>query len=118
MTPRQSYSATSREFLTKAETALAQEDLLQASEKGWGAAAQMVKAIADQRGWIHNGHAPLFQAIRRLVEETGDEQIGVLFHVANALHTNFYENVMDGELVTASLSEIRQLVSRLEQLLI
>jgi stage V sporulation protein SpoVS len=104
--------------MTKAEAALAQEDLLQASEKGWGAAAQMVKAIADQRGWIHNGHAPLFQAIRRLVEETGDEQIGVLFHVANALHINFYENVMGGELVAVGLSDIRQLVSRLEQLLI
>ena len=117
MTPRQAYSATSREFLAKAEAALAQEDLLQASEKGWGAAAQMVKAVADQRGWTHNGHAPLFQAIRRLVEETGDEQVDVLFHVANALHVNFYENIMNLELVEAGLADIRQLVGKLEQLL-
>ena len=117
MTPRQAYSATSREFLAKAEVALAQKDLLQASEKGWGAAAQMVKAIADQRGWTHNGHAHLFQTIRRLVEETEDEQLGVFFHVANALHINFYENIMGRELVELGLADMRQLVGRLERLL-
>ena len=32
----------SKEMLAKAEEALAQDDLLQASEKGWGATAHMV----------------------------------------------------------------------------
>ena len=49
----------SREMLAKAEEALAQDDLLQASEKGWGAAAHMVRAIAERRGWAHKGHSEL-----------------------------------------------------------
>lgn len=117
MTPRQPYSITSRAFLLEAQDLLAQGDLLQASEKGWGAAAQMVKAIADQKGWQHNGHAHLFRTVRRLVEETGDGQIDTLFHVANHLHINFYENIMDRELIEVGLVSIRELVEKLEQLL-
>ena len=48
MTQRTQYhDATGREFLARARAYLAENDLLQASEKGWGAAAQMVKAAAE-----------------------------------------------------------------------
>jgi Archaeal PaREP1/PaREP8 family len=117
MTPRQPYAITSRVFLLAAQDLLAQDDLLQAPEKGWGAAAQMVKAVADQKGWQHNGHAYLFRTLRQLVEETKDNQIDTLFHVANHLHVNFYENIMDRELVEVGLVSVRELVEKLEQLL-
>ena len=92
MAQNNDYVAASRDFLSNAFEELAQGELTQASEKGWGAAAQMVKAVAQQRGWEHNGHALLFAAIRRLVDETGDRQLDTLFHVANSLHSIFYEN--------------------------
>ena len=41
------YAVTSREFIRRAQQYLAVEDLHQASEKGWGAAAEMVKAVAE-----------------------------------------------------------------------
>ena len=37
-------------FLREAEELLAKGDHLQASEKAWGAAAQMVKAVAAEKG--------------------------------------------------------------------
>ena len=39
----------------------AKGDFVQASEKGWGATAQIVKAIAQERGWSHNSHRDLYQ---------------------------------------------------------
>ena len=69
------YSSTSRDSLTKAKAYLEQDDLLQASEKGWGAAAQMVKCIAESRGWRHEVHRELYQVVGRLSEETGDPEI-------------------------------------------
>ena len=54
----QKYHQQSRHLLTQALRELDQGDLVQASEKGWGAAAQMVKAIAEQRGWRHRAHDP------------------------------------------------------------
>ena len=47
------YRAAGRELLAQAKQELAAGDPRQASEKGWGAAAQMVKALAADRGWPH-----------------------------------------------------------------
>ena len=88
----QTYQEASRTLLAQAEAELGLGDVRQASEKGWGAAAQMLKAVAQQRGWAHQSHAALYRTISRLVSETGDDEIRRLFHVAGSLHTNFYEN--------------------------
>ena len=105
MTQRTQYhDATGREFLAKARAYLAEDDLLQASEKGWGAAAQMVKAAAEARGWRHNGHAELYRAIDALAAEADDPQILRLFNSAGALHMNFYEGWMPRAMVESSLT--------------
>ena len=56
MQQAQTYRERSREYLSKAFQELSEGDLTQASEKGWGAAAQMVKAVADERGMAHHSH--------------------------------------------------------------
>ena len=55
--PELTYSHASRELLDQASRELAAGDVRQATEKGWGAAAQMVKAVASRRGWQHNSHS-------------------------------------------------------------
>ena len=52
----QQYRQASERFLAQARQEFADGDLAQASEKGWGATAQMLKAIAQQRGWQHHRH--------------------------------------------------------------
>jgi hypothetical protein len=108
------FTNTSAEFLAKAEDALSKDDLLQASEKAWGAAAHMVRAVAARRRWRHAGHRELFQVVNRLVEETGDRELVRLFHVANSLHSNFYENWMPPELVKHGLGRVGDLRVKLE----
>ena len=117
MTQGNDYATAARAFLAKAQEELAQGDLTQASEKGWGAAAQMVKAVAEQRGWPHHGHALLYQVVRQLVEETGDNELDTLFHVAGNLHSNFYENWLPRGSIESGLTSIRQLVEKLDGLL-
>ena len=115
MTTRAEYhNATAQHFLAQAHDYLAADDLLQASEKGWGAAAQAVKSVAETRGWPHNGHRQLFGAIGRLVAETGDEDIRIAFGLAGALHTNFYEGWLEREAVEIYLSHVAGLVEKLE----
>ena len=70
-------------------------DLLQGSEKLWGAAAHAVKAAAEQRGWKHNGHFYLHKVINELASVKGDERLKEAFKSANRLHVNFYENTLD-----------------------
>ena len=111
------YREQSRIFLAQAYEELAKGDLPQASEKAWGAAAQMVKAVAQERGWEHRGHRELHGVIRRLRRETGVREFRILFSSANDLHGNFYENLYEAEDLEDLLPEVVRLVDRLERLL-
>ena len=116
MTQFNDYVAASRDFLSNSFEELAQGELTQASEKGWGAAAQMVKAVSQHRGWPHDGRAALFQAVARLADETRDAQLVRLSQIANSLHINFYENWVPSESVRESLVAVSELVAKLEEL--
>ena len=108
------YQVMSLELLSQAEEELGQGDLLQAPEKLWGAAAQMVKAVAQRRGWDHSSHRALYRVISRLVEETSDTELRDLFFVASQLHVNFYQGWLLPEDVTAETPRIIDLVKRLQ----
>ena len=106
----------SRQFLCQAKAEFARGDRLQASEKAWGAAAHAVKAVAQQRGWQHDGHRYLFEAIDRIYRETNDSQIRGLFSTANSLHMNFYENWQTDEFVQDGIKQVEVLLGKLEPL--
>lgn len=112
----QTYLAASRHLLAQAREELTRSDVRQASEKGWGAAAQIVKSVAENRGWEHRSHAALFNAVSLLVSETGDADIRRLFHVASALHVNFYEDWDNAENVASGLDDVERLLGKLELL--
>ncbi len=109
------YRDLSAEYLRKARAHLAEGDLPQASEKGWGAAAVLVKAAAEQRGWRHDSHRALWRAVRSLADETGDRQLLGQFNRAETLHANYYENSLETELVTAYLDEVERLTQQLRR---
>ena len=116
MTTATTYQAASRHLLAQARSELERGDARQASEKGWGAAAQMLKAISERRGWVHKSHAAFFTAIDRLANETDDDDLRRQFHAANSLHTNFYENLMDIDMVRVGLDDVERLMNLLEPL--
>ncbi|MYC34761.1 MAG: hypothetical protein F4X64_16495 [Chloroflexi bacterium] len=103
------YQQASEHFLAQAGQELA-SDLPQASEKGWGAATQILKAIAEQRGWEHNRHRHYLSITSRLRDETGDGDIRRLFGSASLLHENFYENEMTAEDVADGLDDVKALI--------
>ncbi len=117
MVDQATYRAQSRQFMGQAFHELEIGDLRQASEKGWGAAAQMVKAIADHRGWRHSAHRLLNVTVSALVEETNDIEMSTLFNAASTLHTNFYEGGLSHAIIEDSLHQTSRFIDRLEELL-
>jgi hypothetical protein len=115
-TSAEEHTITGWDLLTKADEALRQNDLLQASEKGWGAAAHMVKGVAQRRGWRHGGHRELYQVVNGLEQESGDSEFRVLFNAASALHSNFYENWMPREMIAGNLEQVREFLQKLDGL--
>ena len=104
--PATTYQEAGRRLLAQARVELDAGDLRQASEKGWGAAAQTVKAAAQQRGWPLNHHRALFVAVRELSNEAGDPE----------LHVNFYEDTFDADKVARNLDRTEQFIAKLEHL--
>ncbi len=110
------YSDLSAEYMRKARLHLAEGDLTQASEKGWGAAATAIKAVAEHRGLEHNGHFLLRRILRQLVDETGDQQLSEHFGLAETLHINFYEAWLPPEDVELYLNHVERLIAKLNTL--
>ena len=113
----QTYQDAGRALLAQAFTELEQGDIRQASEKGWGASAQMLKSIAQHRGWEHRGHRLIRRVASRLADETGDAEIRRLYRVASDLHTNFYEGTDTAADVRAGLDDVQRLLDKLVPLL-
>ena len=113
----QQYQQASEHFLAQARRELADGDLPQASEKGWGATVQILKAVAEQRGWEHSRHRHHLVTVSRLRSETGDGDIRRLFRTASDLHENFYENTMQDFEVAESLDDVDALLGKLLPLL-
>ena len=51
------------------------------------------------------------------MNETGDEDISLLFAAANNLHVNFYENWEEADTVGRHLAAVERLLDKLEPLL-
>ena len=114
VTTRTDYHAeTATEFLARAHAYLADGDSLQASEKGWEAAAQMIRAVAEARGWEHSDLREMFRAIHWLVEETGQPELRTYFSAANVLQMNFYDDFLPVATISFDLEAVERLVELL-----
>jgi uncharacterized protein (UPF0332 family) len=111
------YLRLSEKYLREAEELLAKGDHVQASEKAWGAAAQMVKALVAKEGRMLRSHGELHREVSRIVKETGDDELRRLWQSAGMLHQNFYENWLPQEMVEGNISDVRRFVEKMRNLL-
>ena len=108
-----------RDYWSKWPAHLAEGDLCQAGEKGWGTVAQLTKAVATLRGWQHYDHVAIQEAITALAEETSDwtDTIYTGLGAAEQLHGNFYEVYMTPYRAEMALRQVRPLLDILWELL-
>lgn len=104
-------------FLADAEQLIKKGDYVQASEKLWGATAQILKAIALRRGKRLRSHEALGKFIIDLSKELKDNSLLTLFNAANGLHQNFYEDWLAPEAVIQGAKDIKRLIKKLSALL-
>ena len=110
------YVAASYELMAKARGYLGEGDLRQASEKGWGAAAQMVKAVAEN--WkdsdvVHGRHQDLRALVAGLATADQEPDLDLTFHAAQDLHENFYENNLPQYIVDLDLRQVSDFIVKM-----
>lgn len=105
----------SAEFLDHAEGEYGKGDMLQASEKAWGAIAHYSKAVAQEQGWQHQSHYDLRKSALRLIESADDpDQCIRYFGMMERLHINFYEENFSQREVRLTLDDTHRLMEALK----
>jgi Archaeal PaREP1/PaREP8 family. len=104
-------------FLREAEEFLAKGDYVQASERGWGVAAQMIKAVAAKENLELRSHASLWEYLDKLAEKLQDVELRRLWWTANNLHQNFYESWMTPRDVKYAIEDVKKFAEKLKKLL-
>ena len=112
------YETQAQEFLTKSREYLARGDLHQASEKGWGAAAHMAKAVAVAQGWTYETHADFSLVIGQARRLTGNSALRGLRSIANELHGNYYKRKrhLDSDVIREDIESVGELLDILRPL--
>ena len=90
--PPERYEEISRHLLEQAQEELDKGDILQASDKAWGATAHAIKAVCQRMGWNHHAHNHLNAAANYIASELGRDDFRTAFGYLEALHINYYEH--------------------------
>jgi HEPN domain-containing protein len=106
----------SEKYMKEAEDLLAKGDYAQASEKAWGAAAQIVKALAAREGREIRSHRELNEEVSKISKGTGDDKIRALWQSVAALHQNFYENWLPPDMVEGNIRDVKKFVEKMRKL--
>ena len=111
-----SYRAAAHHLLRQANAEFQLGDLRQASEKAWGAAAQITKAYAESLTprTYHRSHRSLKGIARNLVQITGNRDFLVFFNAVERLHVNFYEDTLSAAGVQAGIQDAADYVALAE----
>ena len=111
------YLEMSKYLIRKAQQELDRgDDLIQASEKAWGAVAHGLKSIAALRGWNHHHHLLLEDLAIVLQLQTNSTYIMDRYDSAQILHTNFYENRLEPDTLQHRIDRCRELRDELERI--
>ena len=97
--PPERYEEISRHLLAQAQQELDRGDILQASDKVWGATAHAIKAVCQRMGWNHHAHNHLSAAANYVASGMNRQDLMVAFGFLEAMHTHYYEHQKEADQV-------------------
>jgi hypothetical protein len=103
-------------YLKNAEKLFKDKDYSQASEKLWGAAAEMVKTVAAKRGVELGTHGSLWEYVSKLDKEHPELMLKKDFSYAGNLHQNFYEDWLGKDYIKEGIEVVRAFVEKLSSI--
>ncbi len=111
------YERLNGKYLREGNELLTKGDDAQASEKFWGAAAEIIKAVAARRGVALGSHRSLGEFVEKLHKEHPEWNLMRAFNAANSLHMNFYEDWLPPGIVRDGAEAVHELVEKLRTFL-
>ena len=111
------HAQTARDFLAASDKEFMDGDLLQGSEKLWGAATHAVRAVVSSNGrGISQSHHGVKDAVEQLAVEQDEPLIAAHFGIAEKFHANFYHGFMEERDIRADRPKVHEFVNRVLEL--
>lgn len=116
ITPATDHIALAREFLRRSREYLDDGDLHQASEKGWGAAAHIAKAVAASRGWEYEHHDQFDMIIQNARHQFRQPSLRGYGQSAQSLHRNYYQHpsLLNADAIREDIDDVETMLDVLE----
>ena len=112
-TPTEKHTRLAEKLMGDASREIAEGELVQGSEKLWGAASQALKAYCASHEMPHGKYAQRRHAALALADARGDDSIRLAFKLAEACHANFYNDWMEQEDLDSHVADIRTFVDKI-----
>ncbi len=105
-----------KNFLARSKEYLAEGDLHQASEKGWGAASHTAKAIAAENNWPCEHHNQFDSVIVNARQRYRLPQLREHAKAAHVLHQNYYQHpsLLNPDTIREDIDDVERLLTALE----
>lgn len=104
------------EYRSNAQKAIASQEYRKASELQWGAVTQQLKAFAATCNVLIQSHREFFEFLRRLAKELEDPTLHQEFIHLNALHRNFYDEVIPPDAFPDYYERSERFIARIQDL--
>ncbi|SRR6266849_3141898 len=104
------------QYRSNAEKAIAAGEYRKASELLWGTVTQQLKVLAAAHNVVITSHRQFFEFLRQLATDLADRPLYVNFVELNALHKNFYDEIIPSDLFPDFYQKAIEYVGRLEAL--
>ena len=105
-----------REFLGRSRQYLNEGDLHQASEKGWGAAAHLAKAVAASQLWDYEHHDQFDNVMENARHRFRQPSVRNYSQAAHSLHRNYYKHpsLLSTDTIREDIDDVGRMLDALE----
>ncbi len=109
-----------RDFLERSKSYLAQGDLHQASEKGWGAASHIIKAVAAANNWEYERHDDFDSVVINARQKYRQPSLRLYGNSAQSLHRNYYKRslLLNASVIQEEIDDVERMVNILQPFLV
>ena len=109
-----------RNFLERSKSYLAEGDLHQASEKGWGAASHIIKAVAAANGWEYESHDQFENVVVNARQRYRQPGILDMSRAGEALHKNYYKRglLLNANIIREDIQKVESMVNILQPFIV
>ena len=105
-----------RDFLRRSKSYPESGDLHQASEKGRGAAAHIIKAVAAANSWEYEDHEDFVNVIANARHKYRQPGLPRMSNAAQELHGNYYrrKRFLDAGTIRGDIEDVESMVGVLQ----